>query len=393
MDNTTDFPQTPEYKHEVVIAKIISLVILAISSFVLILLPSFINCVTQRKQKHEQFDRNAGHGPKSEFILSLTLAFGGGVLVSTTFLHLLPEVREGIEELTKLHKLPEELPLSAPEFIMCIGFFIMFVVEELVHKYLHSRQHKIEISNRNKEIELYNRCNGHKDELRLPPSTNSKANLVSCEIVPEDSSLELGMKIDDEVKYVENIKIAQENLKNYGSYHNNANVDQQHNHFGHSHAASPLTESKVVSIRELLLVLALTVHEVFEGIALGLESDLNSVWYLLTAVAVHKSVIAFCIGVEMVSAGTSVFLVMVYSVIFAIAAPVGISVGLFFTVSEGDMGTASVILQGIATGTLLYVVFFEVLKKDPGKQRTTSHMFAVLIGFAVMAVLQSTFEA
>lgn len=379
---------TGEYKQDVFVAKVISSAILGISSFVLIILPYFVNNLAQKKQnRHQEFDNSGGHGTKSEFLLSLTLAFGGGVLVSTTFLHLLPEVREGFETLTELGKLPKKLPISGPELIMCIGFFIMYVTEHLVHKYLHNRHHKTKRDN--KEIEMFDRS--ITNELGLPPSTNSKANLISCEIVPEDSSLELAVKIENGLKYVENAKIVQENLKNYGSYQTNGHADrEEHNHFGHSHAGS--AETEVVSFRELLLVMALTVHEVFEGIALGLEPDLTSVWYMLTAVAVHKSVIAFCIGVEMVSAGTSFFLFLLYSVIFAVAAPVGVTVGIVVTSTSDSMESASVILQGIATGTLIYVVFFEVLKKEPGKEPGYSQMFAVLVGFAFMALLQSSFS-
>lgn len=65
------------------------------------------------------------------------------MLLATTFLHLLPEVREGLEDLTKEGSKMSNFPLELPEFIMCVGFFAMYAIEELAHKCLvglHSGQ-------------------------------------------------------------------------------------------------------------------------------------------------------------------------------------------------------------------------------------------------------------
>ena len=41
----------------------------------------------------------------------------------------------------------------------------------------------------------------------------------------------------------------------------------------------------------------------FEGLAVGLEEDTAGVWTLFAAIASHKFVISFCMGVELVSVG------------------------------------------------------------------------------------------
>ena len=46
------------------------------------------------------------------------------------------------------------------------------------------------------------------------------------------------------------------------------------------------------------------------------------------AVACHKFVIAFCIGVELVSMRTRTVLVVLYVATFAIVSPIGIAVGV-----------------------------------------------------------------
>lgn len=59
------------------------------------------------------------------------------------------------------------------------------------------------------------------------------------------------------------------------------------------------------TLRGFLVILALSLHAVFEGIALGLTHSANSAWFLFFAIASHKYVISFCIGMQFVSSGTA----------------------------------------------------------------------------------------
>lgn len=75
-----------------------------------------------------------------ELIPDHLLRAGGGVLIATTFLHLLPEVREGVEKLQESKDLPDNWNVQIPELVMCVGFFMMYGLEELVHRYLVGHQ-------------------------------------------------------------------------------------------------------------------------------------------------------------------------------------------------------------------------------------------------------------
>jgi zinc transporter 1/2/3 len=57
------------------------------------------------------------------------------------------------------------------------------------------------------------------------------------------------------------------------------------------------------ALRGFLIVLALSLHEMFEGVALGLFSEQSSVWFLFLAISFHKYVISFCLGMQFVSSG------------------------------------------------------------------------------------------
>lgn len=118
------------------------------------------------------------------------------------------------------------------------------------------------------------------------------------------------------------------------------------------------------------------------------------VWSLTVAVACHKLVIAFYVGLQMLSDRTKPLLAHCSILLFAVTSPTGIGVGAL--VSNLDethtVVVLSVVLQGLATGTLMYVVFFEVLKTSAGrrlsvKQRLLRLVF-IAVGFASMLSIQ-----
>lgn len=65
------------------------------------------------------------------------------------------------------------------------------------------------------------------------------------------------------------------------------------------------------------------------------------------AVAAHKFVIAFCIGVELIASRTRRYLSVIYVVTFAVVSPIGIGVGMLLVGggSAAASGPMAVILQ------------------------------------------------
>lgn len=109
-----------------VLAKMLAMTFLGVSSFVAGSTPV---CVFERLGIRRR-SRGAANA-----VLRLILNFGGGVLLCTTFLHLLPEVREGVDRLIADDVLDRHSPVTEvlAELVMCTGFFFMYSVEELVH--------------------------------------------------------------------------------------------------------------------------------------------------------------------------------------------------------------------------------------------------------------------
>lgn len=68
--------------------------------------------------------------------------------------------------------------------------------------------------------------------------------------------------------------------------------------------------------------------------------------YLFGAVSAHKYIIAFCIGVELLTAGTKRWLSILYIFTFSFMSALGIGVGILLVGGAGaDAGLYSVILQ------------------------------------------------
>lgn len=364
----------------IVVAKGTAVVVLGGVAFLVTLAPVFLD----KLFRSSKFSNNSSC---TDYVLSLLLSFGGGVLLCTTFIHLLPEVSENLEALRKSGKISEEFPLPMAELIVCCGFFVMYIIEEITHKFLHGRR---------PETLNEGRSNS-------PKPSRPQAELSMTEAYKGALKHDL-LTVSYSQSYEEDIQIFSKNaIKDYGSGEVNHNhcdhydhdhqhheLSDHHHHLDHQHGV----KDEPPSLRELLLVLALTVHESFEGLAIGLESAAGAVWYLLIAVAVHKCVIAFCIGVELVCGKVSLPVSFFYAFIYSVASPIGIVAGYLLTAPDDNSTLLlSAGLQGLATGTLLYVVFFEVLRRDGHGRSGFSQLLAVLTGFALMTVLVVLLDA
>lgn len=456
-------------KSNVLVAKVTAMFVLFIASMICGMIPFKLS---------QWFKWSAtlqgGTNTKASYATYL-LAFGGGVLLCTTFLHMLPEVTENMEALKSGKHLPEFLnaaSLHLGPLLMCMGFFAMYFVEELVHLYLHRLKHNHSHSHPNgSATNVGNNSLVRATNCKETPTGNGnlhvrfgnkkKASISVAELISstESNDVEVGSVIG--INYIDSPNEAHdmrnginqsENAclkSNYNNLpaistnqlnNNNISCDglatstipspdelkHEYEHGGYSHLPidSNVDDHYVVSsLRGLLIVLALSVHELFEGLAVGLESSAYNVWYMFGAVATHKLVIAFCVGIELIVNKTRFCLSILYICTFAIVSPIGIGMGvliswkgtsdeilkdenlLIFDETDGlhndshatnhalSPNVAAVVLQGLATGTLLYVVFFEILTKGrAGGGKTVFsgllQFVAVLVGFFIMCGMQ-----
>lgn len=142
-------------------------------------------------------------------------------------------------------------------------------------------------------------------------------------------------------------------------------------------------------LRSYILVIALSLHSVFDGIVIGLSGKTTDVWTLFTAVVFHKSLVALSLGSKLlkmshcISKRTIFFLLLT----FTLTTPIGGTIGILMT-SYGNKnggGLAEGILVSMATGTFTYVTFFEMLKFEGDHRSNLINTFLVTTGFAITA--------
>ena len=128
-----------------------------------------------------------------------------------------------------------------------------------------------------------------------------------------------------------------------------------------------------------------------------MQLEVQDVWKLFLAVALHDVPVHFCVGMEMFNGGIKKLHIIIYFLILGIITPVGVIIGIVVTehAGEGGNGTQTLIiglLQGLAGGTLLYITFYEVLDRDKLSKAGMTEITgcALLIcGFAFMAALEA----
>ncbi|XP_077420853.1 zinc transporter ZIP1 [Vanacampus margaritifer] len=183
----------------------------------------------------------------------------------------------------------------------------------------------------------------------------------------------------------ERVPLIQENRNGHGHVHGSILTPDLESSGHHVHvdfqAHSPF--------RSFVLFLSLSLHSVFEGLAIGLQDTDSKVLEICIAILVHKSIIVFSLSVKLVQSAIRPAWVAAYIGVFAVMSPLGIAIGI--VVIEAQLAAGALIqciLEGLAAGTFIYITFLEILPHElnsPGKQLLK--VLFILLGFAVMAAL------
>lgn len=118
------------------------------------------------------------------------------------------------------------------------------------------------------------------------------------------------------------------------------------------------------NMQSLVLLIALSMHALFEGIALGLTNDFSATINIMLALILHKPAAALSLGVSI----TKTFVenneakkgYLLLS-IFAIATPLGIMLGMML---QHSSDIVEVVFNSFAGGTFLYISASEVIVEE-----------------------------
>ncbi|KAG7327366.1 hypothetical protein KOW79_008972 [Hemibagrus wyckioides] len=143
------------------------------------------------------------------------------------------------------------------------------------------------------------------------------------------------------------------------------------------------------SFRSFMLFLSLSLHSVFEGLAIGLQATDAKVLEICIAILIHKSIIVFSLSIKLIQSAVPTMWLIIYILVFSIMSPMGIAIGIGVSEAQLQMGLlVQAVLEGLAAGTFVYITFLEILPHElnsPGRQLLK--VLFILIGFSLMAFL------
>eukprot|EP01100_Stratorugosa_tubuloviscum_P000901 TRINITY_DN119_c4_g1_i1.p1 TRINITY_DN119_c4_g1~~TRINITY_DN119_c4_g1_i1.p1 ORF type:complete len:194 (-),score=91.43 TRINITY_DN119_c4_g1_i1:96-677(-) len=139
-----------------------------------------------------------------------------------------------------------------------------------------------------------------------------------------------------------------------------------------------------------ILAVVLSIHSFFEGIALGVQTDVTETILIFIAITSHKAVEAFAFGISFVKEDIPIKRWVGVLLIYAGMTPLGIGIGMILvsTTSDRALNYCQGIVEGLAGGTFMYVATIDMLGdelENPGPlKKRLSVLFMFIVGAAIM---------
>lgn len=328
-------------------------------------------------------------GPKSSrrtIFIGCCNCFAGGVFFSVCLLDLLPAVRDKMTD--ALHEVNVYTKYPLGESIAAIGFILMVLSEILVHSIGkgswmmdHMHDHDDGDSEEQPLMNSQKDCSYGSQKHRNATSSKSLkiVGTVSVENAQDDVPNSIEQDFQPHTPTFEDRENPTFDVEIVPCIHRSKSL----------RSISSVNTVMHSSFRMYVLIIALSLHSLFEGLSVGLITDVDTLIQLLVALLLHKSIISFALGVKLVDGGLKGRFIVKGIILFAAMAPLGVGLGLAVLTSFSRVASlfCSGILQGLATGSFLYVTFFEIL---PEEFTIQSHhkgpkVVSVTFGFLIIA--------
>ncbi|CDW86129.1 zip zinc transporter family protein [Stylonychia lemnae] len=139
----------------------------------------------------------------------------------------------------------------------------------------------------------------------------------------------------------------------------NINTSQDQVEHVHNHGTSCR-----VYLQSLALLIALTTHSIFEGIALGLISDVAGMINIMLGLICHKGPAAMSLGISLskrFKQKSEQRKAIVLIILFGLATPIGIGIGMLI---KSTSSLVEVLFNSFAAGTFIYIAASEVIVEE-----------------------------
>ena len=299
----------------------------------------------------------------NEAFLSYANTFSGGLFFGIGQFHLL---NEGVEKLSRYSKIPY------PYFLAATGYSLILFLQKVVFGYIVPSAEQ----NLDSKDKIEGLLSDSEDDETKPSivkgaeNSNDKINASSNSIDKSDFIFE---NPDNPRTSVDPNTLLNEQI--------NKNNNEE------------LTLKKK-KLSAFILLLSLSIHGLFECLALGIQTVYKKTLFLFIALMIHKWAEAFALGILFVKAKFSKKFFYLIIILFSIVGPVGVGIGIVLAETAGELVEG--IFLSISTGTFLYVACSEVIIEEfstPEKRYIKFGLYLVGCVFAAgLSLLEYFFE-
>lgn len=397
---------------ELNICKVIGLIVLPIVSFFCAFLPLKI-------RKVSKFFRSKSE--RKDSILTVIQCFGGGILLGTSLIILLPEIREGLSTYNDA-----SIPLA--ELLLSAGFFIIYLLEELLtfampdySRHLSHFQIFSEEQDENENIDKKKptpirtstpepiEANEGMDTVDQNIQNNSSSNRfneISLDAITSSPTEDLNQSDNSfssfNPKYAGSLNTSTQSM--FPNYRPNVEASKvQRSTLKHSfqlpkiNLKSPNTDNTdsggatnkgksvfSISRQELIAISLLSLYSVIEGLVVGLGLTNNNVWQLFAVILVHQIITSISLGIAMSMGKSSIASILLHS----ISSCIGVAIGIGISSIESNLEIY--IITGVASGAILYLVILEVIHQEKLRQNVSGllQFGSLLFGFIITVLIK-----
>lgn len=265
--------------------------------------------------------------------------------------HLLPDAMSDLEETTSY---PLAFTLALVCYMFVLGLEKVFLGQSGEHMHSHGHGHGHEHEHEHghghgqakahsgsENAKVYGGTSVRSNGTESDRSSESPLLMPPKDLLPSTS----GDDFVQSVAIVADIGIEGEQPKS------SAEADE------HSHSHDVMK-----SYGAYLLMLFLSLHSVFEGIALGIQNDTHNILTLFIGIILHKWAEGVSLATAFIKSRKDRTRALGLMFIFALASPVGISIGM--GVASYDSPEATGTFTALAAGTFLYVACNEIIAHE-----------------------------
>ncbi|GMS85380.1 hypothetical protein PENTCL1PPCAC_7555, partial [Pristionchus entomophagus] len=258
---------------------------------------------------------------KAALLLSTISCFSGGILLGVCFVDMIPEAMSDFNDWQRLSGQTVDFPWILTGTV--IGFLIVYVIDGVSTFCLRQQEQAAD---------------------------KAKANLAAQSMERLHRATICSMDAEGQLKI---IKVAKTEKQEY--------------------------------VSTLTLLLAMCIHVLIEGFALGVQPTSESFLMLFIGIAIHKVLVVFAIGMKLYEKhwNNKKFVALAMSSL-AVLTFAGGAAGILLQDADLDEVTKALttaILSCFSSGTFLYITFFEILSEETG--HVIERLFCI-VGFALM---------